>query len=59
MGLGAKRLEKHSYKASRKSDFVFEPFSFGIVAGTSTDVTGAVLGVYLSHSPRCNSVMLL
>jgi len=58
-GLGGKRLEKYNSKSSRKGDFVFEPFSFGIVAGTSTVVTGAVPGVQLSHSPRRNSVMLL
>ena len=55
----SKRLEKYTYKSSRKGDFVFEPCSFGIVAGTSTVVAGAVIGVQLSHSPRRNSVMLL
>jgi hypothetical protein len=58
-GLEEKRLANYSYKSIRRSDFVFEPRSFGIVAGTSTVVTSAVRGVQLFLSPRHNSFMLL
>jgi len=44
---------------AEKGDFVFEPYSFGIVTGASIAVTGTIPGVKRSLSSRSNSVALL